>query len=138
MKKLTTILLLLSMCLCICACQGESVSDDSDDSAEETTSVAGAYRDTMSASEIENAVTKAAVEEVLGRLNGQNYNLDATKYKIGSITLLDNAYEYEVSGTLYLYDKYGSVADIATFTCSCVWINENGRATSVGSVTINK
>ena len=97
------------------------------------------YRDTMSEDEIEDLLVRTALDEAIWRLEGKDYDLDASKYKIGSIRTVDKygVYNYEVSGTLYLYDKYGSLKDIATFTCSTIYIDEDGKAISTGTTTIN-
>lgn len=52
-----------------------------------------------------------------------DYDISATRYKIGEIT--DLGYKFEVNGTLYLYDKYGSLKDIATFSAT-VEVKDDG------------
>lgn len=93
------------------------------------------YRDTMSKDEIEELVTQTALDEVMWRLRDKNYELSTSKYKIGSITKVGEY--YEVSGTLYLYDKYGSIKDIATFTCNGINIDEDGEAFALGTTEID-
>lgn len=51
--------------------------------------------------------------EWLERVYGEYYDIPATKYKFGSFE--SNGDTYEVKGTIYLYDEYGSVDESATF-----------------------
>ena len=137
MKRIIALLMVAVLGISLCACGGSGKERSA--SASETAtnnSISGDYRDTMTPSQIEDEVARAAARECLNRLEGKGFNLDDSKYKIGQISEIDD-FEYEVSGTLYLYDKYGSVTEIATFTCSCIWIDRDGDGVSVGSVDIN-
>jgi|GEM_PF-2537113 len=141
MKKIPLLLLALVLCLSLCACSGKTYKTSSPDSH-----YTGTWNDDQNANrrgsltdaEIAEKVEAEAIRTVISRMDAYRtvFDLDATRYRIGSIVALGD-YEYEVSGTLYLYSQYGSVKGTATFTCSCIWISEGGNATSVGSVEVN-
>ena len=143
MKKALSLLLALVMCLSLCACGGnenKTTSPDSENKETQGNSQSADRRESMTKAEIEEKVESEAMWYVMNHLENSAYStvfaLDSTRYKIGSMVEFED-YKYEVSGTLYLYDKYGSVKGTATFTCSCIWINKDGEAVSVGGVEVD-
>lgn len=135
MKKTFALLMAVVMCLALCACgtPSEPQIDEPDTTA---TTESTCRRDRMSESEKEDAASKGAVEEVVRRLENKGYDLDNGKYKIGSVIKVEDDI-YEVSGTIYIYDKYGSLDETVTFSCDTVWITENGSGVSVGAVDMD-
>ena len=97
-------------------------------------------KESMTKAEIKEKVETEAMWYVMNHLENGPYSrvfdLDSTRYKIGSMVEFEE-YKYEVSGKLYLYDKYGSVKGTATFTCSCIWINQDGEAVGLGSTEVD-
>lgn len=134
MKRLIALLMALVMCVALCACA--SSSEQGTEKATETKSQSSSYRDLMTTSEKEEEASKAAVLEVARRLENKGYYTDNGKYKIGSVIEAGKD-TYSVSGTIYVYDKYGSLDEVVTFTCDTVWIDENGNGVSVGDVDMN-
>lgn len=135
MKKTFALLMAVVMCLALCAC-GTSPEPQIDESDNTTVAESSCRRDRMSESEKEEAASRGAVEEVVRRLENKGYYLDNGKYKIGSVIKVEDDI-YEVSGTIYIYDKYGSIDETVTFSCDTVWITERGSGVSVGAVDMN-
>jgi hypothetical protein len=82
----------------------------------------------LTESEKKAIAEQQALKMVLEYMNHRSstygkYDINATRYKIGAIT--HSGKEYTVNGTLYLYDKYGSLKDTATFS-GTVDIEDNG------------
>lgn len=82
----------------------------------------------LTISEKEDIAEKQALKKALEYMKTMSskfskYDIDATRYKIGAITHSGN--KFTVNGTLYLYDKYGSLEDTATFSGS-VEVEDNG------------
>lgn len=115
---------------------GTVTTAENNDTVNETVSTTKAdKRLTMTKSEIEKVVTEEAMWAVTHRLDKNKYNLDNSEYKIGSIIKVDS-FKYEVNGTLFLYNKYGTLEDVASFSCSSIALLDDGRAVSAGSVDI--
>ena len=144
MKKVLSLILSLVLCLSLCACGGNdhdttNMKNNNSDYGEQTDAPdeASDSQNSMTQYEIEQEVEKAALDGVCYYLDESKYDVDATKYKIGSIRKYEE-YKYEVNGTLYLYNKYGSLEDVAYFTCDSVWwVEEEGYAINMGSVDID-
>lgn len=142
MKKVISLILALVLCLSLCACGGDhkTGSSDSENSKTQSNNQSADRRESLTKAEIEEKVEYEAMQYVMRHLENSAYStvfaLDSTKYKIGSMIEYEE-YKYEVNGTLYLYDKYGSVKGTGTFTCSCIWINEDGDAVSLGSTEVD-
>ena len=98
------------------------------------------YIGKMSESEIEAAVEEAAISHVLLELSSnKKYDLSKSTYKMGTIAKLENFDDrYEAYGTIYLYNMYGSLEDVATFYCNSIWLlnDEDNPACSMGSCKI--
>ena len=143
MKKVLSLLLALVMCLSLCACGGsENITTQPDTENNETqgNNQSTDPRESLTKAQIEDKVESEAMWYVMNHLENGPYStkfdLDSTRYKIGSMVEFED-YKYEVNGKLYLYDKYGSVKGTATFTCSCIWINEDGDAVGLGSTEVD-
>lgn len=142
MKKVLSLILVLVLCLSLYACGSEETTKPADSKGTEaqSNSQSADRREGMTKSEIEEKVTLEAVWYAMNHLKNSAYStkfdLDATKYKIGSMVEIGD-YEYEVSGTLYLYDKYGSLKTTAKFEHSCIWINKDGDAVGVGGIEVD-
>ena len=134
MKKALSLILAILMCLSLWACSTSSEPQIVESTPPATTE-ATCRRDHMSESAKEDEALRAAVEEVVWRLENKGYYTDNAKYKIGSINKVEEN-TYAISGTIRLYDKYGSFDKNITFTCSGVWIDKDGKGVSVGAVDI--
>lgn len=99
MKKLLCVAILAASCL-LSGCGGSSANN---------TSTKPAYVSQKDLAEQE--AIKWLAEEVVEN----EYSLENTKYKIGSI-IEEDGY-FEVYGVAYLYDKYGNLDDSTNFTC---------------------
>ena len=143
MKKIASLILVLVLCLSLCACGGgnenNTTATDSGNKSQSNSQSAD-RRESLTTAEIEEKVESEAMWYVMNHMENSAYSnvfaLDSTRYKIGSMIETDD-YKYEVSGMLYLYDKYGEVKGTATFSCSCIWINEDGDAVSLGGVEVD-
>lgn len=142
MKKAISLILALVLCLSLCACGGNNKtgSSDSEDNETQSNNQSADRRESLTKAEIEEKVEYEAMWYVMNHLKNSAYStvfaLDSTRYKIGSMVEYED-YKYEVSGTLYLYDKYGSVKGTGTFTCSCIYINDEGEAVGLGSTVVD-
>lgn len=142
MKRMLAAILALMLCLGLCACGDSENETGSSDSNKEPqgNNQSTDHRESLTKAEIEEKVEKEAMWYVMNHLENSAYSsvfaLDSTRYKIGSMVEYED-YKYEVNGTLYLYDKYGSVKGTGTFTCSCIWINEDGDAVGLGSTKVD-
>ena len=136
MKKIISLLLVLVMALSLCACGEEPEKENTHTS--QSSSLSG--REKLTQAEIQDKAESEAIWCAIRHIKNFSYSsrfdLDSTRYKIGRMYEY-KAYNYEVSGTLYLYDKYGSLKGTATFTCSCIYINEDGDAVSIGSIDVD-
>lgn len=91
----------------------------------------------LTTSEKEEIAETQAIANVVDYLNmaySNNYDVSATRYKLGAITRSGD--EYTVNGTLYLYDKYGNLADTATFSQK-VEVNDYGISRPIYNPIIN-
>ena len=141
MKKAIIILLAFVMVLSLAAC-----GDGGDKPPAENTSSGNAYNSSssrlsqMSESEKENAVQLEAITDALEKLKKDfSFVESETMYKIGSCSCTNKTSKYEeweVSGTLYLYNKYGSLEEIAYFSYDCIMLNESGGTVSFGHYEI--
>ena len=134
MKKFISLILVFAMALFLCACGEEPKKENTT----ATQSSNQSKRETMSEADIQAKVESEAVGYAMNymkRIYSNVFDLDSTRYKIGRMYEYKD-YNYEVSGTLYLYDKYGSLKGTAKFTCSCIYINEKGEAVGLGSTDV--
>lgn len=137
MKKIIALLLVLCLCAGFCAC-GAVYNSNVTQSEEDNTSYTNAppTEKAISTSEKEEIAEDEALDAVYSSLKSKyslKYDVSATKYKIGQISNIGN--KFTVNGTLYLYDKYGSLKDTATFSVR-VTVDDDGYA-SGGIPTIN-
>lgn len=142
MKKSISLFFVLLLLLSMCACtqnHNPTLPDENNTTVMPTESNL-LPRDKMTSAELEEAVTDAAMDAVIHSMKTNpliksKCDINSTKYKIGSI-IEKKAYNYEVNGILYLYNKYGEYVDSTTFTCSSVVVLEDGGSVSMGSVDI--
>lgn len=136
MKKIIALLLALCLCIGLCACG--TVYQDSGTSQTEAPNnrYTSPTKKKLTISEKEEIAEDKALDEVYSLLKskyGSKYDVGATKYKIGQIT--NSGSKFTVNGSLYLYDKYGSLKDTATFSVR-VTVDDDG-STSSGFPIIN-
>ena len=80
----------------------------------------------ISISEKKKIAETEAISEIISYLKSTpgytTYDVNASKYKVGTITQGSGTAEnhFTVNGTLYLYDKYGSLSDTSTFSVTVV------------------
>ncbi len=140
MKKVLALILALVLVFSLAACGGggKGVKDSSNSKSSNSS---GSKLSSMSESDKENAVLLAAVEQVERELkNYYSFDSDETRVKRGTIKCnnsTDKREEWSVSGTLYLYDNYGSLTESATFTCDKVYLDSSGSATNFGHYEVD-
>ena len=125
------------VCLIILSLMGCSNASSSTNTPSPNYSYVAPTQKTLSTSEKKELAKNEALTELEKYLkqhyNYGAYNLDATKVSIGSI--IEDGSSFDVSGKLYLYDKYGSIKDIATFSTS-VGFHSDGTPYLNGSIYI--
>lgn len=126
MKKLVALLLI---CFLLISAVGCTPQNSNSQSSNTNDSYTPNYKPKeLTESEKKNLAEQQALKMVLEYMKLRSstyskYDIDATRYKIGAIT--HSGKKYTVNGTLYLYDKYGSLKDTATFS-GTVDIEDNG------------
>lgn len=84
------------------------------------------YAETISISDKKEIAEAEAIDAIISYLQSTpgytSYDVNSSKYKIGTISQGSGITEdhFTVNGTLYLYDKYGSLANTATFSVTVV------------------
>jgi len=134
----TSVAALLALCLCVglCACRAVYQGSSSSQTKGKNNSYTSPTKKKLTISEKEEIAEEEALDAVYSSLKskyGSKYDVGATKYKKGQITNSGN--NFTVNGTLYLYDKYGSLEDTATFSVR-ITVDDDG-STSGGFPTIN-
>ncbi|MBQ7500375.1 MAG: hypothetical protein IJT91_05740 [Clostridia bacterium] len=146
MKKTLAILLAFVMLLAFAACgenkQQDNTTDDSYSYDDDSSPSSGkTWIETATESEKQAVIEKTAIDEVLRILNGKvDFEKSETRYKIGKIEMTKKANKGEswyASGTVYLYNKFGSLEDAATFEMEGIYLSEEGWATRMGHFEIN-
>lgn len=149
MKRTITSIIALALALVfvlsLAACGDDSSSDKSSNSSSSSSSKSGSSSgsklESMSESTKEKKVNLAAMEDAIGKLKSYyTFDEDQTGYKIGSCKRVkerDTSEEWAVSGTLFLYDKYGSIVETAKFSYDCIVIDKDGYAFSFGHYEVD-
>lgn len=84
------------------------------------------YAQAITINEKKEIAEEQAIKEIIRFLKStpgyMSYDVDSSKYKIGTISQGTGTAvnHFTVNGTLYLYDKYGSLDDTATFSVTVV------------------
>lgn len=120
MKKIIALLLACLIVVLTAGCSSSTVSSQS--SKKNNNSYAPNTK--LSISDKEKIAEQQALIKILDymelmRSKFGDYDIDATRYKTGAIT--HSGDKFTVNGTLYLYDKYGSVKDTAS-AAICLFI----------------
>ena len=128
MKKAVVFSIVCLIILSLMGCSSASVSTERPSS---NNSYVKPTQKTLSTSEKEKIAEREALKKLLEYMKSSHnvykfgkYNIDATRVNVGSITE-DRNNRFSVCGKLYLYDKYGSLKDIATFE-GAVDVEDNG------------
>ena len=123
MKRIIVLFLACVLFLFAVGCETSSEVTQTNDEENNT------YTETqasLSESEKEEIATYAALMKVLEYMEEtpwdfSGYDRDSTRYKIGTVENLRLG-RHRVQGTLFLYNKYGNLEDMATFSCRVdVW-----------------
>lgn len=125
------------MVVLICFSSGCSSSSSSGNSAAKTTKSYTTEKSGLSESERKAIAEREAVNWIMDELDSSKYDVNSSKYKVGTISKCNKGYTgiedwLTVCGTLYLYNKYGSLEDVAEFEVD-VKVSEDGWGTSIGS-----
>lgn len=143
-RTIATILstaLALVMVLSLAACGGNSQENQSSESNNSSSGSSGTKLSTMSDSEKKNIVVYEAITDAERKMKSDfTFDEDESYYKVGSakcVETTNKGEKWEVSGTLYLMDNYGSLVESATFEYDTIYLNDSGSATSVGHYEIN-
>lgn len=146
MKKLMSLLLAALMLLSFAACSGgggqtnTATQAPSASTNNATQNTSGKWIDTATESEKKERVEVAAVTETLDsishRVTGISFDRNSTKYIIGSSNRTNKyssgSEEWSVTGTIYLYDKYGSYVETVKFQQDCMVLSVDGDAFQFG------
>lgn len=109
------------VCLIVLSLMGCSNASSSTKTPSSNNSYVKPTQKTLSTSEKEEIAERETLKMLIKYMKESykastfgKYNIDATRVNVGSITE-DRDNHFSVCGTLYLYDRYGSLEDTATF-----------------------
>ena len=141
MKKVLALLLAMVLVLSLAACGGDNSKEKQSSKSNSSSSSSGTKLSTMSDSEKKNIVVYEAITDAERKMKADfTFDEDESYYKLGSakcVETTNKGEKWEVSGTLYLMDNYGSLVENATFEYDTIYLNDSGSATSVGHYEIN-
>ena len=128
MKRNISLLLLvctLLLCLISCGNQNESGSSSNGNSSTETTNYDPNIKAELSVSERQDLAEQELLAETFrsftnkyelnySHIQKQKFNIDATRYRIGSVQRNGNTFKFYI--TFYFYDNYGNVKAVVEKT----------------------
>ena len=103
----------------ICFSAGCNESSASDSSSVKTTQSHITEKSGLSESECKNIAKQEAIKWLKDEIDTSKYDVHSSQYKVETITTSTKGLTFddkmEVCGTVYLYDKYGSLEDATEF-----------------------
>ncbi|MGI6227979.1 MAG: hypothetical protein ACOYJ1_17215 [Peptococcales bacterium] len=148
MKRVLILVMVIIVCIVVCvSCAAESTGGSNKNDTPNVNKKQEAetpQKRKVSESEIKKIVESAFLESLIEHLEFysnkkySDYDINATKVKLGLFKKQSGVKKqigdrFELNGTLYFYDKYGSLKDTGTFTYH-IYVDEYGE-TSFGGFT---
>ena len=135
MKRVLSLVMVIIVCIVVCvSCAAESTGGSNKNDTPNVNKKQEAetpQKRKVSESEIKKIVESAFLESLIEHLEFYSnrkysaYDINATKVKLG-LFKKKSGDKFELNGTLYFYDKYGSLKDTGTFTYN-IYVDEYGE-----------